>query len=138
MTFNFTPEALTALTAFGKRELRWAVLRIPEGQDAGCEVVGTSQGVPECNEETFAAFKALLPADQPRWAVYDLNFMKGGINNNKVIFVQYVPDDCNKNQLKFAYANHKEVVKTKVQQINKEMQINDPADVTRTKFVDEF
>ena len=64
--------------------------------------------------------------------------MKGGINNNKVIFVQYVPDDCTKNQLKFAYANHKEVVKTKVQQINKEMQINDPDDVTRTKFVDEF
>ena len=70
--------------------------------------------MPECTEETFAAFKALLPADQPRWAVYDLNFMKGGINNNKVIFVQYVPDDCTKNQLKFAYANHKEVVKTKV------------------------
>ena len=63
--------------------------------------------------------------------------MKGGVNNNKVCFVQYVPDDCSKNQLKFAYANHKETVKAKIQ-VNKEMQINDIADVTRAKFIDEF
>ena len=63
--------------------------------------------------------------------------MKSGVNNNKIVFVQYVPDDCTKNQLKFAYANHKEVVKAKIQ-VNKELQVNDHADVTRAKFIDEF
>ena len=82
-------------------------------------------------------FAAELPDNEPRWGVYDLNFMKGGINNSKVCFVQYVPDDCTQNKLKFAYANHKEVVKSKLQ-VNKELQVNDKADVTRAKFIDEF
>ena len=51
--------------------------------------------------------------------------------------MQYVPDDCAVNKLKFAYANHKEVVKAKLQ-VNKELQINDIDDVTRAKFIDEF
>ena len=59
------------------------------------------------------------------------------MNNNKIVFVNYVPDECSKNQLKFAYANHKETVKAKLQ-INKELQINDIADITRAKFIDEF
>ena len=63
--------------------------------------------------------------------------MKNGINNSKICFVQYVPDDCTQNKLKFAYANHKEVVKSKLQ-VNKELQVNDKDDVTRAKFIDEF
>ena len=63
--------------------------------------------------------------------------MKNGVNSTKVCFVNFVPDDCSKNKLKFAYANHKEIVKTKIQ-VNKELQINDLADVTRAKFIDEF
>ena len=137
MSFEFTAEANTALTAFQQRKSRWAVFRIPEGSDAGCEVVAASEGAPEDSDAVFDAFKANLPADQPRWAVYDLNFMKGGINNSKIIFVQYVPDDCTKNNLKFAYANHKEVVKSKLQ-VNKEIQANELDDVTRAKFIDEF
>ena len=89
------------------------------------------------NEKDFNDFAAAFPDDQPRWGVYDLNFEKGGVNNNKVVFVNYVPDDCTKNQLKFAYANHKETVKAKLQ-VNKELQINDKCDITRAKFIDEF
>ena len=63
--------------------------------------------------------------------------MKNGVNSTKVCFVQFVPDDCTVNKLKFAYANHKEVVKAKIQ-VNKELQINDIDDVTRAKFIDEF
>ena len=93
--------------------------------------------MPEDNDEEFEKFKAAMPTDQPRWAVYDLQFMKNGVNNTKTCFVQYVPDDCTKNTLKFAYAQHKDTVKAKLQ-INKEFQINDINDLVRAKFVDEF
>ena len=138
--FEFAAEAEAALKAFGSRKLKWAVLRIPEGRDAGCELVASAESSGEGEEPSeadFAAFKAQLPADQPRWGIYDLNFMKNGVNNTKVCFVMYVPDDCTKNNLKFAYANHKETVKSKLQ-VNKELQINDIDDVTRAKFIDEF
>ena len=140
MTFEFQAEATAALTAFGKREVRWAVFRIPEGTDSGIQLVKSSPSSGEddaSSEADFAAFAAELPEDEPRWGVYDLNFMKNGVNNSKVCFVQYVPDDCTQNKLKFAYANHKEVVKSKLQ-VNKELQVNDKADVTRAKFIDEF
>ena len=138
--FTFTEEATAALAGFGQRKLRWAVFRIPEGTDAGCELVksGASSGEDESNSVAdFKLFANELPTDQPRWGVYDLNFLKSGINNSKVCFVQYVPDDCTKNNLKFAYANHKEIVKSKLQ-VNKELQVNDKDDVTRAKFIDEF
>ena len=119
-----------------KRECKWIVCQIPEGKDAGCAMVCCGQKSDD-NEKDFNDFAAAFPDDQPRWGVYDLNFEKGGVNNNKVVFVNYVPDDCTKNQLKFAYANHKETVKAKLQ-VNKELQINDKCDITRAKFIDEF
>ena len=140
MSFEFQTEATQALAAFQSRQLRWAVFRIPEGTDSGIMLLKSSpsSGEDEANSEAdFAAFAAELPADEPRWGVYDLNFLKNGINNSKICFVQYVPDDCTQNKLKFAYANHKEVVKSKLQ-VNKELQVNDKDDVTRAKFIDEF
>ena len=76
------------------------------------------------------------PDDQPRWIIYDLQFQKNGVNNSKVCFIQYVPDDCTKMATKFAYANGKEGVKSQVQ-VNKELQINDKADLNRDKIIDE-
>ena len=39
---------------------------------------------------------------------------------------------------KFPYAQHKDTIKSKVAQINKEIQVNDHCDLTRAKFIDEF
>ena len=136
--FEFDQAAVDAMVNVTKRVNKWVVMQIPDGKDAGCAMVqcAAAKNPPEDDAE-FDAFAACFPDDQPRWGIYDLNFMKNGVNNNKVIFVQYVPDDCTKNQLKFAYANHKETVKAKIQ-VNKEMQINDKCDITRAKFIDEF
>ena len=35
---DFTEEASKTLGAFGNRKIRWAIFRIPEGRDGGCEV----------------------------------------------------------------------------------------------------
>ena len=139
--FEFEDGATEALASFAKRELRWAVFRIPEGKDSGVALAKSAVSSGEDEEKSeadFAAFAAELPEDEPRWGVYDLNFMKGGVNNSKICFVQYVPDECTNGKLKFAYANHKETVKSKLLQGARELQVNDKADVTRAKFIDEF
>ena len=129
--------ALTALQGISKRTTKWAVLRIPEGQDSAC--VLEASGAPTGNEEAdFDAFRAAVPQDQCRWLVYDLGFQKNGVNNNKIVFVGYVPDACTKMAEKFPYAQHKDDVKSKCAQINKDLQVNDHDDLTYAKFVDEF
>ena len=40
--------------------------------------------------------------------------MKNDVNNSKVVFVQYVPDECTKMATKFAYAQNKALVLAKV------------------------
>ena len=48
--FEFAAEATTALAAFGTRGLKWAVFRIPEGSDSGCELVASSPSSGEGEE----------------------------------------------------------------------------------------
>ena len=79
---SFDEAALTALSGISNRTTKWAILRIPEGQESGCtlEASGASTG----NEEAdFAAFRAAVPQDQCRYAVYDLCYQ----NNSKVLFI---------------------------------------------------
>ena len=129
--------AVTALTGLSKRTVKWVVLRIPEGQDSSCAL--EASGAPSDNEEAdFDAFKAAVPQDQCRWLVYDLGFQKNGVNNSKIIFGGYVPDACTKMAEKFPYAQHKDDIKAKCAQVNKDLQINDHDDLSYAKFVDEF
>ena len=95
--FDFTEEILGKFNAVMKRDCKWVVCQIPEGKDAGCCMSACGEKASSDNEADFAAFAAAFPDDQPRWGIYDLNFEKGGVNNNKVVFVNYVPDDCPKN-----------------------------------------
>lgn len=87
--FVFQPEALTAMNGIVGRSVKWCVLRIPEGADAGCELVasGTQSGTDDASSEAdFLAFSAAMPDKEPRWGIYDLNFLKGGVNCNKIVF----------------------------------------------------
>merc|ERR1711934_406368 len=122
--FTFTEEATNAITKIG-HDFKWVICKIPDGTDSGCELVasgareGGNNPTDEQNEASFTAMVAEIPDDQPRWCFYDLNFQKGGVNNFKILFINYVPDACTKNLLKFAYANHKDTVKSKTQ-VNKD------------------
>ena len=129
--------AVEALNGLSKRTIKWVILAIPEGKDSEC--VLESSGTPTDSEEAdFEAFRAKVPADKCRWLVYDLGFMKNGVNNNKIVFAGYVPDACTKMAEKFPYAQHKDDIKSKCAQINKDLQVNDHDDLTYAKFVDEF
>ena len=57
--FDFQAEAKAACDGIVGRKVKWAVLRIPEGKDAGCALVasGNCSGTDEtCSENDFKAF----------------------------------------------------------------------------------
>ena len=51
--------------------------------------------------------------------------------------ILYVPEDTN-SRMKFAYANGKSKFSSKLIRNNKSLRLNEKADVTRAKFLDEF
>ena len=87
----------------------------------------------------FAAFKEKMPANEPRYAVYDLEFKTNdGRTEQKLIFAFYSPDTCHNTGDRFKYAQAKEVVKTKVTPVHRELQVNDYADLNEAEWIEEF
>ena len=134
--FQYGAGVTECLADIHNRKCCWVVLRIPEGTDSGAEI--QNKGVSAGDDEAdFANLKAELTNEHPRWVILDLHYVKNEVNNNKVLFVAYTPDGCTKMSTKFAYANHKEKVKSKIT-VAKELQINDIDDFDRTKFIEEM
>ena len=112
-TFSYKDGVLDKMRALVGRSVCWVVLRIAEGGDSECDMVDS--GVTTGNDDQdFEAMAAVVPDDQPRWILIDFHYEKGGVNNNKVVFIAYTPDACTKVSDKFAYANNKEKVKSQV------------------------
>ena len=89
-------------------------------------------------DQTFADFKEAMPHDEPRFAVYDLEFKKNGIDQSKLCFVMFIPDDCKAGVNKVAYAQAKDACKSKVQPTHKEFQINHPADLNEAEWIEDL
>ena len=131
------PAAKAAIHDVSKRATKWVVLRIAEGEEPKC--VLEASGASTNNEEAdFEAFRAAVPKDQCRYAVYDLGFQKNGTNFNKLVFVGYAPDACTKMVEKFTYANYSDTVKSVTGGINLQTQTNDHDDLTYAKLVARF
>lgn len=116
-----------------KRSHRFLIVAISEdGHQAVIEKVGARTA-------DFAEFKAAMPSNQPRYAVYDLEYKThDGRNESKLVFVMYSPDNCTQGQLRFIYAQNKDQVKAKVSPVHKELQINDPADLNEAEWISDF
>ena len=89
------------------------------------------------SEADFKAFVDGLPDGDARWAVYDLNFMKNGVNNSKIVSLLWVPEGTD-SRMKFAYANSKAKFNDNLKIANKSLRLSDKDDITRAKFIDEF
>ena len=90
-------------------------------------------------DETFEHFRNKMPANEPRYAVYDLEFTKAdGVKSSKILFIMYSPDSCTQGQLRFIYSTNKDAIKNKVQPVHKELQINDHADLKEVDFIGFF
>ena len=122
-------EVLDAFTALKSNQLRYLIAQNPEGSN---DVNLVAQGD---NDKTFDDFKADLPEDDARFAVYNLAWTHSdGRKMTKLVFINYVPDGCKKMAIKFQYANLKDSVKASFNPINKEMQINDRLDLDEAEW----
>ena len=73
-----------------------------------------------------------------RYAVFDLEYKTSdGRTESKLIFILYAPDICDSKE-KFVYATTKEEVRKKVSPFNKELQVNDWADLDAESFIKHF
>ena len=116
-----------------KRAHRFMIVKISED--------GTEAVIDACAERsaTFADFKAAMPASEPRYAIYDLEYStKDGRHESKLVFVMYSPDSCPPGQIRFVYAQNKETVKNKMSPVHKELQINDIADLNEAEWIEDF
>ena len=70
-----------------------------------------------------------------RYAIYELEYATpDGRTESKILFILYAPDICDSKE-KFVYATTKDELKKKVQPFNKEMQVNDWADLDDEGFL---
>ena len=100
---------------------------------ATCNLVGQSAARSEGLDTLLAAL-----GDQPCYAVYDFEATRDDSSTLcKTVFILYSPDTCTSMQMKLALQNYKAAVNSKVK-TQKEMQINDKADLTEAEFRDRF
>lgn len=70
-----------------------------------------------------------------RYAIFELEHQThDGRLDAKILFILYAPDICDSKE-KFVYATSKDELKKKVQPFNKEMQVNDWADLDVEGFL---
>ena len=116
-----------------KRAYRYLIFKINEGQN-GVELEHAGP-----RDATFDAFKSHMPTDQPRYAVFDLEFTTAdGRKEGKLLFLMYSPDSCAQGNLRFLYSTNKDAMKQKCSPVHKELQINEHADLKESDWISEF
>jgi len=116
-----------------KRKYRYMILKTNADHSAvEIEKLGA-------RDEGWDAFKGSMPQDAARWAVYELEFnSKDGRKVSKIIFILFNPDSNTNNTEKFAVACNKDIVKSKLPNINRDFQINRWDDLDEATFIKPF
>ncbi|KAI7877482.1 hypothetical protein K492DRAFT_165987 [Lichtheimia hyalospora FSU 10163] len=77
----------------------------------------------------YEAFLENLPADEPRYAVYDFDYEKPGEGQrSKITFYSWIPDTAKVRQ-KMLYASSKDALRKKLVGLAIEIQGTDPSEV---------
>ena len=119
-------------TKIRTRKGRFMVMGMNEsGTEVTCNMFGE-------RDADFASFASHFVADTPSLAVLDFEYEADGRTQSKIIYIRFTPDACSSTQRKFQYANASDFVKAKCNPINKELQINDIADMTADYFKGEL
>lgn len=129
---DIDPQVAIIFTELNMKRLhRFMIVKMEEG-------IPTLEHTGERNA-TFEDFAALMPKNEPRWAIIDLEIKSGdGRVENKIVFFMYAPDSCSNGKDKFAYAHKKDIVKAKMSPVHKELQVNDHGDLTYDRTCEEF
>jgi cofilin len=116
-----------------KRAHRFLIMKVVnEGTLIEVEHVGE-------RDSDFASFKEKMPKDEPRYAVYDIEYKtEDGRQESKIVFIFYSPDNCSNSKDRFVYASGKEACRTKINPVNKEFQINDHEDLNEASWISDM
>ena len=132
MSVAIAEDIASNFTKIRTRKGRFMVMGMnEEGTEVNCNQFGE-------RDADFASFASHFVADTPALAVLDFEYEADGRSQSKIIYVRFTPDACSSTQRKFQYANASEFVKAKCNPINKELQINDIADMTADYFKGEL
>ncbi|KAJ3689003.1 hypothetical protein LUZ61_018167 [Rhynchospora tenuis] len=105
-----------------KRSFRYIIFKI-----ANMEVVVEKLGQPE---ENYDDFTASLPADECRYAVYDLDFITtDNCQKSKIFFISWSPESA-KIRSKMVYASSKDRFRRELDGIQVELQATDPSEMS--------
>lgn len=128
-TANVTEEVTNAFTGVTTKQLRWATCKVD-----GANVVLVATGP---RESTLEELVSTL-GDEPMYVVFDFEAVRPDSSSLcKTCFISYAPDSNRNMASKFALQNFKQSVKGKIN-CQKEMQVNDKADLTVREFNDAF
>ncbi|XP_050226845.1 actin-depolymerizing factor-like [Mercurialis annua] len=107
-----------------KRIYRFIVFKIEEKiQQVTVETVGQPQ-------QTYDDFTASLPANECRYAVYDLDFTTNeNVQKSKIFFVAWSPD-TSKVRSKMLYASSKDRFRRELDGVQVELQATDPSEMS--------
>ncbi|XP_047332468.1 actin-depolymerizing factor 7-like [Impatiens glandulifera] len=105
-----------------KRTYRYITFKI-EGQQVVVEKLGGP-------EQSYEDFSASLPADECRYAVYDLDFVTDeNCQKSKIYFIAWSPESS-KVRMKMVYASSKDRFKRELDGIQVELQATDPSEMS--------
>ncbi|EEF51166.1 actin-depolymerizing factor [Ricinus communis] len=107
-----------------KRSYRFIVFKIEEKiQQVTVEKLGQPQ-------ESYEDFTASLPANECRYAVYDLDFTTNeNVQKSKIFFVAWSPD-TSKVRSKMLYASSKDRFRRELDGVQVELQATDPSEMS--------
>ena len=126
---NVSQEVCDAFAGVSAKTLRWAICKV---DGSNIVLVKTAP-----RESTLAELNAEL-TNVPCFVVFDFEATREDSSTIcKTCFICFSPDDCTSMQAKFELQNFKASVKAKIN-CQKEMQINDKADLTESEFRDAF
>ncbi|KAJ1303368.1 hypothetical protein OPQ81_011562 [Rhizoctonia solani] len=83
----------------------------------------------------YADFIADLPKEEPRWAVYDVEFEKDGGKRNKLTFISWSPDDA-KIKAKMVYASSRDALRKSLDGVAVEIQATDVNEIAWESVLD--
>mmetsp|Transcript_38654 Transcript_38654/g.124223 ORF Transcript_38654/g.124223 Transcript_38654/m.124223 type:complete len:137 (-) Transcript_38654:143-553(-) len=106
-----------------KKDLRFVTFKIQDKKQIVIDIEGAK-------DQGLEDFKGILPDDQPRYALIDLDYQTDdGREQSKLCFVFWSPDDKTSVKDRMLYASSKDAIKKKLVGIMKELQANDMGDL---------
>jgi len=113
------------------KKLKYIVFKI---NDTSTEIVVDTDSSQD-DEPSYENFLLKLPEDQPRWAVYDLEFKteEGGLRN-KICFYAWSPDDA-RIKLKMVYASSKDALRKALEGVQVDIQATSSDEVDHSAIV---